>query len=114
MSLVKVQHKGQMTIPNHVRSAVGLADGSLVDVKAARGKIIITPQVVIDRSKLPTADDEYSPAQRRIIDARLAQAVAEVKKGHVSPAFETIADFAASLKADAKKLKAKTKPRARR
>jgi AbrB family looped-hinge helix DNA binding protein len=94
MSIVKVQHKGQMTIPNHVRSAVGLADGSLVDVKAARGKIIITPQVAIDRAKFPTADDEYSPTQRRIIDAPLAEAVAEVKKGHVSPAFETITEFA--------------------
>src|SRR6266571_2411726 len=112
MSIVKVQPKGQMTIPNHVRSAVGLTDGSLVEVKVARGKIIITPQVVIERSKSSIADDEYSPAQRRIIDARLTEAVTEVKKGHVSPAFETIADFAASLKADAKKLKAKTKPRA--
>jgi AbrB family looped-hinge helix DNA binding protein len=93
MSIVKVQHKGQMTIPNHVRSAVGLVDGSLVDVKAAGGKIIITLQLVIDRSKFPTADDEYSPAQRRIIDARLVEAVAEVNKGHVSPAFENIADF---------------------
>ena len=114
MSIVRVQHKGQMTIPNHVRSAVGLADGSLVDVVADRGKIIITPQVVIDRPKFPTADDEYSPAQRRLIDARLAKAVAEVKKGHVSPAFDTIADFAAALKADAKKLKAKARLRARR
>lgn len=65
----------------------------------------MSPQVVIDRSKFPNADDEYTPAQRRFIDARLAKAMAEVKKGHVSPAFNTIAEFAASMKMDAKKLK---------
>ena len=85
-----------------------------MDVKVARGKIIITPQVAIDRWKFPTAEDKCSPAQRRIIGTRLAKAVTGVKEGHVSPAFETIAEFAASLKADAKKLKTKTKHRARR
>jgi AbrB family looped-hinge helix DNA binding protein len=114
MSIVKVQHKGQMTIPRSVRSAVGLADGDFVEVRANGGKIILTPQLVIDRSKFPNADDEYTPAQRRMIDARMAKAMAEVKKGHVSPAFDTIAEFAAALKADAKRLKAKTKPSARR
>ena len=48
------------------------------------------------------------------IDAQLAESLEDVKKGRVSPAFETIADFAASLKADAKKLKTKTKRSARR
>ncbi|MEX2264726.1 MAG: AbrB/MazE/SpoVT family DNA-binding domain-containing protein [Bryobacteraceae bacterium] len=114
MSIVKMQHKGQMTIPRSIRSQVGLADGDLVEVTAAAGRIVITPKLAIDRSKFPTADDEYTPAQRRIVDARLAKATAEVKKGHLSPAFETIAGFAASLKADAKKLKTKTKRSGRR
>ena len=33
-TLVRVQHKGQMTIPRTVRSAVGLAAGDMVDVRA--------------------------------------------------------------------------------
>ncbi len=61
MSLAKVQHKGQMTIPLRIRSAVGLADGGLVDVKADRGRIILTPRTAIDLSKFPNADDEYTP-----------------------------------------------------
>ena len=69
---------------------------------------------MIDRSKFPTTDDEYTPAQRRIIDARLAKAMLEVKKGRVSPAFDTIAGFAASLKTDAKKLKSNCKRYAHR
>ena len=38
------------------------------------GKIVITPRLLIDRSQFPNADDEYTPAQRRIIDARLDKA----------------------------------------
>jgi AbrB family looped-hinge helix DNA binding protein len=74
MSFVKVQHKGQMTIPSAIRSAVGLADGDLVEVKAARGRIVLIPQVVMDRSKFPSAAGEYTPSQRRAMDARLKAA----------------------------------------
>ena len=72
-TLVRVQHKGQMTIPSTVRSAVGLVEGDLVDVRAIGNKIVITPQLVIDRSRFSTADNEYTPAQRRAIDASLAE-----------------------------------------
>ena len=53
---------------------MGLAEGGMVEVKAARGKIILTPRVPIDLSKFPSADDEYTPEQRRIIDTRLKAA----------------------------------------
>jgi hypothetical protein len=85
-----------------------------VEFSFQRGKIVITPMLVIDRSQFPNADDEYTPAQRKIIDARLDRAMEEVRKGRVSPAFETAAEFAAALKAEAKKLKGKTKPSGRR
>jgi AbrB family looped-hinge helix DNA binding protein len=105
MSIVKVQHKGQMTIPRSVRSAVGLADGDLVEVKANGRKIIITPQLVIDRSKFPSADDEYTPEQRRIIDARLRQA----EKGPFYGPFKNGAEVAAFL---AKTIKAQRSTKA--
>src|SRR2546422_6450407 len=38
------------------------------------------------------AGNEYIPAQRGAIDAQLAESLEDVKKGRVSPAFETIAD----------------------
>jgi len=57
---------------------------------------------VADVSKLSPADDEYTPAQRRKIDARLAKALAEVKAGRVRGPFnsadEMIADMKARLK----------------
>lgn len=93
-TLVRVQHKGQMTIPSRVRSAVGLSDGDLVEVKAVGKKIVITPQLVMDRSKFPTADEEYSPEQRRIINARLAEA----EKGPYYGPFKSGAEVAAFLK----------------
>jgi len=99
MSLVKIQRKGQMTLPTRVRAAMGLTDGDLVDVKVSGRRIVITPTLVIDRSKFPTADDDYTPAQRRIVEAQLAEGLADIRKGRVSPKFSTVDEMLASLKA---------------
>src|SRR5579859_6553442 len=100
MSLVKIQRKGQMTLPTRVRAAMGLTDGDLVDVKVSGRRIVITPTLVIDRSKFPTADDDYTPAQRRIVEAQLAEVgLADIRKGRVSPKFNTVDEMLASLKA---------------
>ena len=53
--------------------------------------------------ELPTADDEYTPKQRRIIDARLAKADADIKAGRVSPVFTTHEELIAHLHKAAKK-----------
>jgi AbrB family looped-hinge helix DNA binding protein len=83
-----------MTIPSTVRSAVGLAEGDMVEVRAIGKKIVITPQLVIDRSKFPTADEEYTPAQRRALDASLAEA----EKGPYYGPFKSGAEIAAFMK----------------
>lgn len=71
-----------------------MADGDVVEIKAVGKKIVITPQVVIDRSKFPSADDEYTPQQRRMVNARLNQA----EKGPYYGPFRTGAEVAAFLK----------------
>ena len=71
--LVKIQSKGQVTLPVSLRSQAGISEGDLVEAVFHRGKIVLTPKVVIDSLTFPTSDDEYTPSQRRIIDARLAQ-----------------------------------------
>ena len=68
-----------------------------------RGKIVITPKVIIDRSRFPTADDEYTPAQRRIIDARLAESEDEFKKGRTYGPFNTADEMIAHMKSELKK-----------
>jgi AbrB family looped-hinge helix DNA binding protein len=94
MSIVKIQRKGQMTLPTGVRTAVGLADGDLVDVKVSGRRIIVTPMLVVDRSKFPSAEDEYTPEQRRMINARLA----ESERGPYYGPFKSGAEVAAFLK----------------
>jgi AbrB family looped-hinge helix DNA binding protein len=102
-SIAKIQHKGQVTIPTGLRNKAGLAKGDLVEFSFQRGKIVITPKVVIDRSKFPTADDEYTPAQRRIINARLAESAEDLRKGRTFGPFGTADEMVASMKKELKK-----------
>src|SRR6266545_4359499 len=109
MNTAKIQNKGQVTIPTVVRRQAGLSKGDLVNFAFKRGQIVITPRLVIDRSKFPTADDEYTPAQRRIIDAQLAKADADIKAGRVSRTFDTAEEFIADLHKASAKLNTKKK-----
>src|ERR1022692_4498516 len=96
-TITKIQHKGQVTIPTHVREQAGLSKGDLLEFSFERGKIVITPKLVIDRSKFPAADDEYTPAQRRAIDARLAKSEADFKAGRTQGPFNTADEAIAFL-----------------
>jgi AbrB family looped-hinge helix DNA binding protein len=95
----KIQNKGQVTIPTVIRRQAGLAKGDLVNFAFQRGKIIVTPKLVIDRSKFPTADDEYTPEQRRSIDVQLAAA----RKGPYYGPFDTADEMVAHIKTALKK-----------
>ena len=110
----KIQNKGQVTIPTAVRRQAGLTKGDLVSFAFHRGKIVMTPKLVIDRATFPTADDEYTPAQRRQINVRLARADADIKAGRVSKAFSDHSEFIAALHKEAARLAArKSKHRAK-
>jgi|GEM_PF-415988 len=99
----KIQNKGQVTIPTRVRERAGLSKGDVVEFSYQRGKIIITPKVVIDRSKLPNADDEYTPEQRRVIDARLAQSEEDFRQGRTYGPFNTADEMIKHMKSALKK-----------
>ncbi len=105
----RIQHKGQVTIPTRVREQAGLQRGDLVQFDYRRGQIVITPKVVIDRSRFSTADDEYTPAQRRRVDAQLAKADADIKAGRISKTFDNAEEFIADLHKANAKLDAKKK-----
>jgi len=102
-TLVRIHRKGQMTLPSIFRAAMGVGEGSLVELSLRNGKTVMTPKLVIDRSRFPTADDEYTPAQRRIIDARLAKADEDIKAGRVSKRFSDHGEFIAALRKEAAK-----------
>ena len=102
MPLVKVTDKYQVTIPNVVRRKIGLGAGDMLEAKVESGKITLTPSI---------AEDEYTPEQRRVIDARLARSLADVKKGRTFGPFNTADELIASMKREIKKISAHRKPK---
>ena len=59
--------KTNLVVPPSVRRQAGIKTGDRVEFKVSGGIINIIP-------KLPSADDEYTPEQRRVINARLNEA----------------------------------------
>jgi bifunctional DNA-binding transcriptional regulator/antitoxin component of YhaV-PrlF toxin-antitoxin module len=64
---ITVKSKTLLMVPPSVRRRAGIKVGDRLEYKVSGGIISIIP-------KLPAADDEYTPGQRRKIDARLADA----------------------------------------
>jgi AbrB family looped-hinge helix DNA binding protein len=79
-AIARVQDKGQITIPTRVRKQAGLNKGDVVEFSYRQGKIVMVPKTVIDRSKFPIAD-EYTPEQRREIQAMFDSAKKEPSYG---------------------------------
>ena len=91
---VVVSTKSELVVPRSVRRRAGLKSGQKVEFKVSGGVISIVPQ-------LPAADDEYTPAQRRVIDARLRQA----RKGPYHGPFATADEAIAFLRKRVRKRK---------
>jgi bifunctional DNA-binding transcriptional regulator/antitoxin component of YhaV-PrlF toxin-antitoxin module len=87
-------------LPDEVRQQAGFKIGDMLEFKVSGGVVTVLP-------KLPMADDEYTPKQRAIIDAQLAEGLADIKAGRVSRAFETHQEFITDLHKAAKKYKPK-------
>lgn len=109
-SIVKLQKKGQLTIPNQMRDQVGLAEGDYVQVISRGNKIILEPAQVMTRS----AAAELTPAQKRALGARLAKGLADVKAGRLHGPFNTHREFVKFLHDQVAKTKAKAKPKSKR
>lgn len=101
MSEVKVR-KGQVTIPTRIRTRLGIADGDVLDMKVRSNCVVLT-------RKAADEDDELTPEQRKIIDARLAEGLEDVKMGRVYGPFKTIAELERSMREVGKKLRTKPK-----
>jgi bifunctional DNA-binding transcriptional regulator/antitoxin component of YhaV-PrlF toxin-antitoxin module len=112
-TLVRILRKRQMTLPSRLARLAGLSEGDVVEADFQRGKIVLTPKLVIDRSKFPDAGNQYTPAQRRAINRGIAQSEKEYRQGRSFGPFDTHGDFIASLHTEAHKLSAKKKKRTR-
>jgi bifunctional DNA-binding transcriptional regulator/antitoxin component of YhaV-PrlF toxin-antitoxin module len=63
---VTVKNKTPLVVPAAVQRRAGLAQRDQLEFRVSGGVIIITAK--------PPATDEHTPEQRRVIDARLAEA----------------------------------------
>ena len=97
---VTVKNKTPLTVPDPVRRRAGFKPGDQVEFKASGGVVTIF-------AKLPSADEEYTPSQRRIVDAQLDKA----EKGPFYGPFNTVDDMVAHLKTEIKKRGAMNKPK---
>jgi bifunctional DNA-binding transcriptional regulator/antitoxin component of YhaV-PrlF toxin-antitoxin module len=75
---VTVRSKTSLIVPPQVQRRAGIKPGDRVEFKVSGGIINIIPE-------LPSADDEYTPEQRKAIDAQLTEA----RKGPYYGPFET-------------------------
>jgi hypothetical protein len=89
---VKNNNKTPLVVPPSVRRTAGFKSGQEIEFKASGGVITILP-------KLPKADDDYTAAQRRVIDAQLDAA----EKGPFHGPFKNADDMIAYVKCALKK-----------
>src|ERR1051325_9518280 len=104
MTVTVKSKSSTITMPAAGRQQAGFKVGQVLEFKVAGGVVTIIP-------KLPTADDEYTPEQRAIVDAQLAEGLEDIRKGRVSKKFDTVDAMLASLKAGQKSKLRQKKPR---
>lgn len=92
---VPVKNKPPFIVPPAAFRRAGFRSGQELEVKASGGVITILP-------KLPNAGDEYTPEQRRIVDAQLAEGSADIKAGRTYGPFDTAGEMIAHMKSQLK------------
>ena len=78
MPIVTVKNKYQIVIPQRVREQIGVAVGDILEAKVERGKITLTPKLMVDRAILEGLED--------------------VRKGRVRGPFNRVDEMLDSLK----------------
>ena len=87
MSIVTVKSKYQVVIPQLLRDQIRVKVGDIFEARAERGRIIFTPQTVVDRA--------------------VAESMADFKAGRSYGPFSSHKDFISALHREARKLKGK-------
>ncbi len=59
LSKVRVKHKGQVTIPQELRSKLGIEEGAILETKAQDGEIILKPLPTLEAGE-PVGKEEYA------------------------------------------------------
>jgi len=94
---VTVKNRTPLVVPPSVRRKAGFKNGQVIEFKASGGVITIVP-------KSANAVDDYTPEQRRVIDAQLAEGLADLGAGRTRGPFATHKEFISTLHQEAEKL----------
>jgi hypothetical protein len=68
-----------------------------------RGRLFQEFNLLADRSEFPNADDEYTPAQRRAMDARLDESQEDLEQNRTFGPFNSAAEMISHMKGQLKK-----------
>ena len=91
MTVIVKTKSASWGVPPEVKRQAGIKPGAVLEFRVSGGVITILP-------KLPPADDEYTPEQRRVIDAQLDEAARGPFHGPFNTADEMIAHMKGELK----------------
>jgi bifunctional DNA-binding transcriptional regulator/antitoxin component of YhaV-PrlF toxin-antitoxin module len=97
---IKNNNNTPLVVPRAIRRKAGFKSGQELEIKASGGVITIVP-------KPPSADDEYTPAERRAIDRGIAQSEKEYRDGKHAGPFGTAEEFLADLHRESNRLATK-------
>jgi AbrB family looped-hinge helix DNA binding protein len=97
-----LEPKTEITVPRSIRRKAGIKAGDQFEFRVSGRVITILPK--------PASADEYTPAQRRVIDRDVAKGLEDITRGRVQGPFSSHKEFIASLHEESRKLsKKKTK-----
>jgi bifunctional DNA-binding transcriptional regulator/antitoxin component of YhaV-PrlF toxin-antitoxin module len=96
---VTLKAKAPLIVPPSIRRRAGLRPGDKLEFRASGGLITIT-------AKPESADDEYTPAQRKYIDAELAKGLEDIRQGRMIGPFDSGKEMMASIEGELKRRRA--------
>jgi AbrB family looped-hinge helix DNA binding protein len=99
MPLVRIKQKFQVTIPDHVRKQAGLEVGDFLEATAKGNVITLKPKTVVDRHP--------------DIDARLREALEDIKAGRVYGPFNSAKEVISDLHKRTREAKTRKTKKAR-
>jgi AbrB family looped-hinge helix DNA binding protein len=92
---VTVKGKDTIVIPPSIRKRLGIKSGDKLEI-AASGNVMTIRQK-------PDDDDDYTPAQRKVVDAEIAKGVADIRSGRFYGPFDSTREMMASIESEIKK-----------
>ena len=96
MAITTLKNKPPVVVPDGALKRAGFKRGQELEFRAGGGVITIVRKPL-------SADDEYTPEQRRMVDAQLAEGLADIKAGRTHGPFNTVDEMIADMKTRVKK-----------